>query len=56
MAKIGITTKLWKRSKESRGTTIPKLVLQGLGLDKSYKVKWEFDRAKGKWLIGFEEI
>ena len=55
MAKIEITTKLWKRSKESGGTTIPKVVLQGLELDKSYKVKWDFDRAKGKWFVGFEE-
>jgi hypothetical protein len=39
MAKIEITTKLWKRSKESWGTTIPKVVLQGLDLNKNYKVK-----------------
>jgi hypothetical protein len=56
MSKIEITTKLWKRSKESWGTTIPKVVLQGLDLDKKYKVKWEFDRAKAKWFVGFEEI
>jgi hypothetical protein len=55
MAKIEITTKLWKRSKESWGTTIPKVVLQGLDLDKNYKVKWDFDRSKGKWFIGFVE-
>jgi hypothetical protein len=30
-------------------------VLQGLELDKSYKVKWEFDRNKAKWFVGFEE-
>jgi len=40
---------------KSGGTTIPKVVLQGLELDKSYKVKWDFDRAKGKWFVGFEE-
>jgi hypothetical protein len=55
MAKIEITTKLWKRSEESWGTTIPKVVLQGLELDKKYKVKWEFDRSKSKWFVGFEE-
>jgi hypothetical protein len=56
MAKIEITTKFWKRSKESWGTTIPKVVLQGLDLDKKYKVKWEFDKAKGKWFVGLEEV
>jgi hypothetical protein len=56
MAKIEITTKLWKRSEESWGTTIPKVVLQGLDLDKNYKVKWEFDKTKAKWFVGFEEI
>jgi hypothetical protein len=55
MAKIEITTRLWKRSKESWGITIPKVVLQGLGLGKNYKVKWEFDMAKAKWFVEFEE-
>jgi hypothetical protein len=56
MAKIEITTKLWKRSNGSWGTTIPKVILQGLDLDKSYKVKWDFDKAKGKWFVDFVEV
>jgi tRNA A22 N-methylase len=30
--------------------------LQGLNLDKKYKIKWEFDRAKAKWFVGFENL
>jgi hypothetical protein len=25
-------------------------------LDKKYRVKWDFDRSKAKWFVGFEEI
>jgi hypothetical protein len=39
---------------ESFGTTIPKVVLQGLDPTKSYKVKWDFDKSKGKWFVGLE--
>jgi hypothetical protein len=41
MPKIRIITKLWKRPNENRGMAISKVVLQGLGLDKSYEVKWK---------------
>jgi hypothetical protein len=56
MAKIEITTRLWKRSKESWGITISKAVLQDLHLGKNYKVKWKFDKSKGEWFVGFEEV
>jgi hypothetical protein len=44
-----------EKRKERRRATISKVVLQGLDLDKSYKVKWEFDRSKAKWFVEFEE-
>lgn len=48
-------TKMWKRSQNSFGTTIPHIVLLNVDVEKENEVVWEFDQKSNKWMVSIEK-